>query len=135
MNIADQLDRAMRAYIHPDGRKGISQPELSHASGVPQPTISRTLKGKSTPETKTLIKLAGALKCTLGGYTGTATNYLHHGDTVKPLKAKEPKPIPAPIDEIVRMAMMMTTAGQYVLLGRAQELAREYPRSKANPAE
>lgn len=67
MDIANQLDQAMRNY---DNNKGISQAALAALSGVPQPTISRTLKGSSIPETKTLIKLARALNCTLGGYTG-----------------------------------------------------------------
>jgi transcriptional regulator with XRE-family HTH domain len=68
MDIANQLDRAMKSY---GNNKGISQADLAALSKVPQPTISRTLKGSSTPETKTLIKLARALNCTLGGYTGT----------------------------------------------------------------
>lgn len=68
MDIANQLDQAMKSF---DNNKGISQAALAALSGVPQPTISRTLKGNSTPETKTLIKLARALNCTLGGYTGT----------------------------------------------------------------
>lgn len=67
MDIANELDRAMKGFEN----KGISQAELAKRSGVPQPTISRTLMGNSVPETKTLIKLAKALKCTLGGYTGT----------------------------------------------------------------
>lgn len=57
MSIANQLDKAMRAY-RPNG---ITQAELSALSGVPQPTISRTLSGDSTPETKTILKLARAL--------------------------------------------------------------------------
>jgi len=68
MDIANQLDQAMRSY---DNNKGISQAALAALSKVPQPTISRTLKGNSIPETKTLIKLARALNCTLGGYSGT----------------------------------------------------------------
>lgn len=56
--IGDALDSAMRAYA---GGKGITQSQLSRISGVPQGTISRTLSGKSIPETKTLAKLASAL--------------------------------------------------------------------------
>lgn len=67
MDIANELDRAMKGFEN----KGISQADLAKLSGVPQPTISRTLMGNSVPETKTLIKLARALKCTLGGYAGT----------------------------------------------------------------
>jgi transcriptional regulator with XRE-family HTH domain len=74
MTIADDLDQAMRDYCWPDGRMGISQPELAGLSKVPQPTISRTLKGKSIPETKTLTKLANTLKRSLGGINGTPTS-------------------------------------------------------------
>ncbi|MGF6444364.1 helix-turn-helix domain-containing protein [Paraburkholderia youngii] len=55
MNIGDLLDQAMK-------RRGIrSQGELSRLSGVPQPTINRTLKNVSVPEFSTLKKLADAL--------------------------------------------------------------------------
>ena len=53
-DIATQLDEAMRA-------KGVDQPWLEKASGVSQATISRTLKGKTTPETQTLRKLFATL--------------------------------------------------------------------------
>lgn len=56
--IGDALDAAMNAY---NGGRGIKQTSLSRLSGVPQGTISRTLSGKSIPETKTLSKLAAAL--------------------------------------------------------------------------
>lgn len=56
--IATALDSAMRAF---DNGNGIGQAELSRRSGVPQPTISRTLKGKSIPETDTLTKLISVL--------------------------------------------------------------------------
>jgi len=57
MNIATQLDAAMQARKP----KSWSQAELSRKSGVPQPTISRTLKGRSVPDTETLTRLAIAL--------------------------------------------------------------------------
>lgn len=56
--IGDALDAAMQAY---DGGRGIKQASLSRISGVPQPTISRTLGGKSIPETETLTKLVSVL--------------------------------------------------------------------------
>ena len=59
MTIADELDAAMKAF---NGGKGISQADLSKISKVPQPTISRTLKGLSEPEGKTLRKLSAALE-------------------------------------------------------------------------
>jgi transcriptional regulator with XRE-family HTH domain len=56
MNIATRLDEAMTEA----GFK--SQMDLSRASGVPQPTINRILKGSSKrgPESDTVIKLATA---------------------------------------------------------------------------
>ena len=57
MNIAEQIDQAMKAFRP----KPMSQSELARRSGVPQATISRTLKGISVPETETLTKLAKAL--------------------------------------------------------------------------
>lgn len=129
MDIADELDNAMAAF-RPGG---ISQAELSKLSGVPQPTISRTLRAGSTPETKTLIKLAAALKCSLGGYNGTeAESSYPKGTNVTELKPQEPEPLPIPIAEIVRIAMTISTEGQYVLLGRAQEVALQFPAAKAN---
>ena len=56
--IASAIDEAMSAY---DSGRGISQSELSRRSGVPQATISRTLKGKTIPEVHTLSKLIDAL--------------------------------------------------------------------------
>jgi transcriptional regulator with XRE-family HTH domain len=56
MNIASRLDEAMR-------KAGFeSQSALHRASGVPQPTINRILKGvgKKGPEAHTLVKLAQA---------------------------------------------------------------------------
>ncbi|WP_278540390.1 helix-turn-helix domain-containing protein [Oxalobacter formigenes] len=56
MGIGNRLDEAMLEA----GYK--SQAELARASGVPQPTISRILKGtgKKGPETETIKKLAGS---------------------------------------------------------------------------
>jgi transcriptional regulator with XRE-family HTH domain len=54
MDIASVIDQAMR-------EKRMTQKVLSKRSGVPQATISRTLGGKSVPETSTLVKLFGAL--------------------------------------------------------------------------
>lgn len=56
--IADRLDHLMKL-------RGVrSQSELARRSGVPQATISRTLKGGSVPELDTVKKLAEALSST-----------------------------------------------------------------------
>lgn len=57
--IAEAIDSAMQSMIVKG--KPISQSELSRRSGVPQATISRTLKGLSIPETNTLSRLIAVL--------------------------------------------------------------------------
>jgi transcriptional regulator with XRE-family HTH domain len=54
--VGDRLDELMKA--HPEYSTGRNQSALSRKVDVPQPTISRILKGDSTPETKTVTKLA-----------------------------------------------------------------------------
>lgn len=56
--IASAIDAAMKKY---DSGRGISQAELSRKSGVPQPTISRTLSGKTVPEVDTLSRIISVL--------------------------------------------------------------------------
>jgi len=128
MTIANELDKAMAGYR----KGGISQAELAKLSGVPQPTISRTLKGLSVPETKTLIKLARALNCTLGGYTGGSSGPAQYERAAASvLVAREPLPRDPTVAAILKAVEAMTKEGQLVLLGRAQELAKQYARSKA----
>lgn len=114
MTIADDLDKAMKNY---DDGAGILQPELAKISGVPQPTISRTLKGISTPETKTLIKLARALKCTLGGYTGAESAPAYHEPTAS-------YSFPSPDDEstLLRAFRLAPPEVRLVWLGMARDL-------------
>lgn len=128
MNLADELDKAMAAY-RPGG---ISQAELARISGVPQPTISRTLKGTSIPETKTLLKLAQALRCTLGGYVGKSAEIHYETTKIRKLKAREPDALAPHLAELLKVAESMTLQGQHMLLGRAQELALMHPARKAN---
>ncbi|RFP32450.1 helix-turn-helix transcriptional regulator [Duganella sp. BJB476] len=67
MTIATRLDEAMQAA------RITSQSALARASGVPQPTINRILKGpgKKGPETATIAKLAAACNVTF--------EWLHEG--------------------------------------------------------
>lgn len=60
MSIATRLDDAMKAARIP------SQSALARASGIPQPTINRILKGESKrgPESETVKKLAAACNVT-----------------------------------------------------------------------
>ncbi|MDR5856632.1 helix-turn-helix transcriptional regulator [Caballeronia sp. LZ062] len=55
--VGDRLDELMKA--HPEYSAGRNQSALSRKVDVPQPTISRILKGVGVPETKTAAKLAG----------------------------------------------------------------------------
>ncbi|BBB59924.1 hypothetical protein UNDKW_1651 [Undibacterium sp. KW1] len=65
MNIGSRLDQAMKDAGH------ISQAALSRASGVPQPTINRILKGTAVaPESSTLKKLAMACKVSFSWLVG-----------------------------------------------------------------
>lgn len=63
MDLAKQIDQAMREWKP----KRLSQAELARLSGVPQPTISRTLKGDSIPETETLLRISKVLKISFAG--------------------------------------------------------------------
>lgn len=63
MDLAKQIDQAMRDWKP----KRLSQAELARLSGVPQPTISRTLKGDSIPETETLLRISKVLKINFTG--------------------------------------------------------------------
>ena len=63
MDLAKQIDQAMREWKP----KRLSQAELARLSGVPQPTISRTLKGDSIPETETLLRISKVLKISFSG--------------------------------------------------------------------
>lgn len=86
--IGDALDVAMRDY---DNGRGIRQSALARLSGVPQPTISRTLSGKSVPETETLSKLVAVLGHAALGKTIAAilgNNQHTKAPTIAPLTAK-----------------------------------------------
>lgn len=84
--IGDAIDAAMKAF---NGGKGIGQSDLSRRSGVPQPTISRTLKGKSIPETDTLSKLVSVLgPDTLGKTIAAIIHKTESGPTMAPLVVK-----------------------------------------------
>lgn len=85
--IGDALDAAMKDY---NGGRGMSQSELHRISGVPQPTISRTLKGKSIPETSTLTKLVAILGTEKLGkaVASIINNREQKAPTIAPLTAK-----------------------------------------------
>jgi phage repressor protein C with HTH and peptisase S24 domain len=104
MDISTRLDEAMRAA-------GIqSQSALSRASGVPQPTINRILKGvgKKGPESHTLVQLAKACNVSF--------EWLHEGvgsmareNTAEPIPAYPVRKVTIPADdesEFVRVPLI-----------------------------
>ena len=68
--IATQLDQVMRR-----SEKRLTQAELSRQSGVPQPSISRILKGEANVQVETLWALTEALGVTLNdlAYSSSAS--------------------------------------------------------------
>lgn len=87
--IAAALDAAMSNYYGPGKR--MSGAELSRLSGVPQPTVSRTLSGKSTPETETLAKMVsvlGASNVQLGDTINAIMPLPEKAKTISPMVAK-----------------------------------------------
>lgn len=73
MNLAKQIDQAMKAHLP----KAMSQSDLARLSGVPQATISRTLKGLTIPSTDTLSRLARALNIRFSHIHDDATLVVH----------------------------------------------------------
>lgn len=121
--IADELDAAMRAYrATPSSKPGISQRALAALSGVPQPTISRTLKMVSVPETETLSRLSQALRRPIGGYHARAADLAL--DTADgPL-----------IHQALVLLRGMSQQGLYMALGALGEIRKAHPAQIANPA-
>ena len=119
--IADELNAAMAEFVDPTtGKKGISARQLGLRSGVPQPTISRTLSAESIPETKTLAKLSSALGRKIGGYQAAGVDsVLDHDDSEL-------------IAEAVALMRAMSQEGRYRAVGALTELRRMYPAPKAN---
>jgi transcriptional regulator with XRE-family HTH domain len=121
MNIATRLDSAMRSA------KVGSQSQLARMSGVPQPTISRILKGQGTQgaETVTLVALANALNVDLrwlqqgiGSPTPARIQKTDKGE-------KAPEPVLAVVEPPKADILQWVTA-------REAELLTEY-RARAEP--
>lgn len=62
-------------------KKGISQAELSTASGVAQQTISAIESGRNSPSERTIVMLAAALSCPVGYLLGETRSTV--GDAIK----------------------------------------------------
>jgi transcriptional regulator with XRE-family HTH domain len=113
MTIAARLDEAMKE-AREYGPNGISQSELARKSGVPQATISRTLKGTTDPEADTIRKLAVALAVTFEWlHEGTQPKYRTEGST-RPLSvvATPPQQDVITADEIIELVMAYKAASK-----------------------
>jgi transcriptional regulator with XRE-family HTH domain len=135
MSLANRLDEAMKeAREH--GVDGISQSKLKEISGVPQATISRTLKGQTSPETATIRRLASALNVTFEWLNeGILPKYRHEKveNVASPVAqvqlvgpAKPSGPTPEDYAEIVRLFGQAPPSAQKEalrLLGRAIKAA------------
>lgn len=125
MTIASRLDEAMKAA----GFK--SQNALARASGIPQPTINRILKGvgKKGPEAHTLAQLAAACNVAFDwlheGIGDRARTVPKRGDGEKPIKAIAPQ-IPenfVDADEFVKLMILFrqsTASGRRQIMGAAE---------------
>lgn len=91
MDISERLDAAMKAARFP------SQSALARASGIPQPTINRILKGagKQGPESVTVRKLAQACNCSF--------DWLNEGKGDIGRYAQVADPISLSLDELTEL--------------------------------
>jgi transcriptional regulator with XRE-family HTH domain len=120
MSISKRLDTAMTHARYP------SQAALSRASGVPQPTINRILKGTGArgPETTTLAKLAAACKVnfewllTGNGPMAQAKDARQHAgvDVIYPAPPESEIPKGKPLQPVLLAAMGVITANEAQLL-------------------
>ncbi len=134
--IASALDEAMRTFYKGKRISRISQADLSRRSGVPQPTISRTLQGKSIPETETISRLVSVL----------GTGNVKIGEVIASLLPKDATParlVQQPgvavfkkekktqrernIDEIVALLHKTSDPGIKAALMRVREFSEEFP--------
>lgn len=123
--IGDALNASMMAF---DRGRGISQAELSRRTGVPQPTISRTLKGKTVPEFETLTKLVAVLG-TDGLARAVSALLPNQGGAEKIVRL--PKRYDADTEEVVRMMEATDQRGRILALGAVKEALRHHRPAKA----
>lgn len=130
MDIASRLDSAMKKA----GYK--TQAALANASGVPQPTIARILKGggKYGPESSTIKKLA--LAC------GVSYLWLMEGDgdaTFTTPVSAQPQPAKPVMNlvyldydelELITHIRQATAAGKEILINMAREIEKDQKKLK-----
>lgn len=133
--IASAIDAAMKNF---NGGKGISQSELARGCKVPQPTISRTLKGNSIPETETLskiIKFLGPANVILdNSVTAIIGTYkTANDDASEPQRANDPSAeIPTRIQSIIDQIILL--GHQSPVIDAIEMLLAAEKITSANPA-
>jgi transcriptional regulator with XRE-family HTH domain len=136
-DISSRLDEAMQLRDH------ISQSALSRASGVPQPTINRILKGGRPygPESNTVRKLSDALRVRFEWLMDGKGEMLHEADAEP--KRPEGWTVLARVDEfelrMLDLLRQMDDRGQEDAAASLEEIARisaEFaPQTGESPAE
>jgi transcriptional regulator with XRE-family HTH domain len=139
MTIASRLDEAMRE-AHEYGPRGISQSALNRKSGVPQATISRTLKGQTDPEIDTIRRLAAALDVTFE-WLNEGIPPKRRGGTSAPSLAHNPPAAPdqdqATIDEgieLLKAYRMATKKEREQIMSSAKTAAERATRRRRGSA-
>jgi transcriptional regulator with XRE-family HTH domain len=106
--------------------------KVAEASGVGFGTVRRTKNGEGNPTAQNLHEIASVFGRRAADLMIEDAPYPSaeiRAFTVRDMDKLEP-----PIDQIVAQAREMTREGQFVLLGQAQVLKRDYAKAKANPA-
>lgn len=108
-----------------------SQPKLAHRSGVAQSHIGRILREESAVTVDVLALIARAFRRApedlLRPPDGTK-----HGKVEALGVAQQEAPYTTIMKKLIDTANTISPEGQHVLLGRAEEIALQFPRAKAN---
>ncbi len=109
MNLANKIDVAMRSF-----KPKLTQTSLAKLSGVPQATISRTLKGKTLPEFDTLSRLAKVLKIEIDGFD------LVTGEEIRPPKRNATDVLSAKDTHLLKIFNKLNEAGKNEVISFAE---------------
>jgi transcriptional regulator with XRE-family HTH domain len=123
--IAKNLDAWMAATPALDTLK-----KVSSKSGVGFGTVRRARNGDGNTTIQNLSAIARALKRRPEDLL-VSSDY-STDDKVTRLAAREPSPRSPLIDELIALAERMNERGQAQLIERAEVLAQQFPKAKAN---
>jgi transcriptional regulator with XRE-family HTH domain len=121
MNLANKIDQAMRTF-----KPKLTQTGLAKLSGVPQATISRTLKGKTLPEFDTLSRLAKALKIEIDGFD------LVTGEEIRPHKRNISDVLSAKDTHLLKIFNKLNDAGKNEVISFAEFKVNDQSDSKGH---